>query len=93
MTADYDKRHSAEVALDFPIEIDGTTYNKLTMRRLKTRDSLKAAEYRGSDAKRGVLLLADLCDVSPDVIEELDDVDFQKLDQQLARFRGGQSAN
>lgn len=86
-----DMRLSADIKLDFPVSVDGIDYQKLTMRRPKTKDSIKAAKFRGHDADKGILLLADLCNVSPDVIEELDEIDAQKLGAQLEAFRGGQS--
>jgi hypothetical protein len=52
---------------------------------------MKAAKSRGSEAEKGILLLADLCDVAPAVIEELDEADARKLGEQLDAFRGGQS--
>ncbi|WP_245287372.1 phage tail assembly protein [Bradyrhizobium elkanii] len=87
-----DMRLSAEITLDFPIEVDGKPYKTLTMRRPKTKDSLKAAKFKGHDADKGILLLSDLCNVSPDVIEELDEIDAKKLSDQLDAFRGGQSS-
>lgn len=85
-------RLSAEITLDFPFEVDGKTYKAMTMRRPKTKDSLKAAKFKGHDADKGILLLSDLCNVSPDVIEELDEIDAKKLSDQLDAFRGGQSS-
>ncbi|MBB4398750.1 phage tail assembly protein [Bradyrhizobium sp. ERR14] len=87
-----DMRLSADITLDFPFDKDGKTYSSLTMRRPKTKDSLKAAKFKGHDADKGILLLADLCNVSPDVIAELDEIDAMKLGAQLDAFRGGQSS-
>ncbi|WLA86912.1 phage tail assembly protein [Bradyrhizobium elkanii] len=87
-----DMRLSAEITLDFPFDVDGKNYKALTMRRPKTKDSLKAAKFKGHDADKGILLLADLCNVSPDVIAELDEIDAMKLSTQLDAFRGGQSS-
>ncbi|NYG46347.1 MULTISPECIES: phage tail assembly protein [Bradyrhizobium] len=87
-----DMRLSAEITLDFPFDVDGKNYTSLTMRRPKTKDSLKAAKFKGHDADKGILLLADLCNVSPDVIAELDEIDAMKLGAQLDAFRGGQSS-
>ncbi|MGJ4942491.1 phage tail assembly protein [Bradyrhizobium sp. HKCCYLS1011] len=86
-----DMRLTADVKLDFPVTVDAVAYNKLTMRRPKTKDSIKAAKFKGHDADRGILLLADLCGVAPDVIQELDELDAKKLGDQLEAFRGGQS--
>ncbi|GJD31509.1 hypothetical protein PMNALOAF_2768 [Methylobacterium adhaesivum] len=89
----YDKRLEVEVPLEFPFETGGVEYAKLTMRRPKTRDSMDAAKVKGTDGDRGVFMLARLCNVSPDVIEELDEIDSNTLSEQLSAFTGRQSAN
>jgi hypothetical protein len=86
-----DERLYATIKLDFPVAVDGITYDKLTMRAPKTKDSLAASRRKGSDAERGIFLLARLCDVTPEVIEELYEIDAQKLGEQLDTFRGRQS--
>ncbi|WP_407156300.1 phage tail assembly protein [Bradyrhizobium sp. STM 3557] len=86
-----DMRLTADVELKFPVTVDAVAYKKLTMRRPKTKDSIKAAKFKGHDADKGILLLADLCGVAPNVIEELDEFDAKKLGDQLEAFRGGQS--
>ena len=89
---DFDKRVTVDIDLNFPVTVDAVEYKKLTMRRPKTKDSLNAASFKGSDAKRGILLFANLCDVSPDVIEELDEVDADALGDQLQAFTGRRAA-
>lgn len=91
MSKDFDTRAEADIALNFPIEVDGVEYKKLTMRRPKTKDSMKVAKFKGSEAEKGTLLLAILCGVSPDVIEELDEVDADALGDQYKAFTGRQS--
>ena len=95
-TKAYDKRLTVDIALDYPVTVGGVKYDVLTMRRPKTKDSLIAAGYKGSDAEKGVRLYANLCTfkgepVSPDVIEELDDVDSDKLGEQHKAFTGRQA--
>lgn len=90
-TPDFDRRPEAVVTLDYPVKVEGTEYATLTMRRPKTKDSLNVAKARGSDAERGILLFARLCNVSPDVIGELDEVDTDKLGKQLEAFRPRQA--
>jgi len=89
---DFDKRLSVEIVLNFPVLVDAVEYKSLTMRRPKTKDSLVAASFKGSDSKRGIMLFANLCDVSPDVIEELDEVDADALGDQLQAFTGRRAA-
>jgi len=86
----YDARAAAEVPLEYPVVVDGVKYKALTMRRPKTKDSKIVAASRGDDMAKGILLLANLCNVAPNVIEELDEVDTKSLGDQLEAFRGGQ---
>lgn len=92
MSNSSDLRPKVTIPLNFPISVDGITYSELTMRRPKTKDSLAAAKHSNSDAERGVFLFARLCDVSPEAIEELDEIDAEALGAQLNAFRGRQSA-
>lgn len=89
----YDKRLVVEVPLEFPITVNAVPYASLAMRRPKTADTIAASKLKGSDGERGVFMLARLCDVSPDVIEELDEIDSNALSEQLSAFTGRQSAN
>lgn len=84
---DFDRRAEVEITLDYPVKVGGADYTSLKMRRPKTKDSLAAAKARGSDAERGILLFARLCNVEPAVIEELDEADTDKLGTQLEAFR------
>jgi Phage tail assembly chaperone proteins, E, or 41 or 14 len=86
----FDERTHADVALKYPVEFDAKKYSSLTMRRPKTKDSKIVAKSGGDEMSKGILLLANLCDVAPGVIEELDEYDAAKLGKQLEAFRGGQ---
>lgn len=90
-TAEHDLRPFAEIPLKFPVTVDAVEHDKLVMRRPKTKDSLAAARHKGAEADRGIFLLARLCDVTPEVIEELDELDATALGEQLDRFRGRRS--
>lgn len=85
---EFDKRLNATIKLSFPVEVNGTLYEELSMRRPKTKDTLLAAKQKGGEVERGVYLMARLCDVEPDVIEELDEVDAEKLGEQHKAFTG-----
>ena len=88
MTKEYDKRSEVTIQLDFPFSHEGVHYTNLTMRRPKTKDALSAQKAKGNEADKGILLLARLCDVSPEVISELDEVDAEKLGEQHRAFTG-----
>ncbi|WP_311276176.1 phage tail assembly protein [Methylobacterium sp. WCS2018Hpa-22] len=89
--AKYDTDSEKTIKLDFPVTVDAMEYKELTMRRPKTKDSIAASKFKGSEAERGIFLMAKLCNVSPDVIEELDEVDANKLGEQHKAFTGRQS--
>lgn len=88
---EFDKRTEVVIPLNYPVTADGVTHSELTMRRPKGKDSLKAASYKGSEAARGMRYFADLCNVAPNVIEELDEVDVEALGEQLQAFTGRQA--
>lgn len=92
MSVAFDRRESAEIKLQYPVTADGVTYDKLTMRRPKTKDGIAASKFKGNESERGIFLLAQLCGVSPDVIEELDEVDADALGEQHKAFTGRQAA-
>ena len=60
--------------------VDGERHEALTMRRPKVRD-VKSAERSGggSNAETEIRLFANLCEVAPAVIEELDLEDYERL--------------
>lgn len=86
-----DKRPTAKIELDFPIEISGVKVEHLVMRRPKVRDEMAMAKSTQSDADKALLLIANLCEVAPDDLLELDAADWQKLEQQVVSFREAKS--
>lgn len=89
----YDSRLTADVVLEFPVEVDGLRYDKLTMRRPKTKDSLNAAKVGGTEVDRAIWLMATLCGVPPEVILEMDEVDSEALGEQYQSFKARRSAS
>lgn len=75
------------ITLAFPVTIDGMTYDKLSMRRCKVRDRRAAMKQSGTDADREIWLFATLCEVPPEVIDELDEADYAKLQDTFSSFR------
>ena len=88
-----DKRKTVEIDLDFPIEVDGREVDKVTMRRPKVDDELTFSEAKGSQARKAVVLLAALCELTPKQVGSMDTADFAKLEKQYADFRGSQPAS
>jgi hypothetical protein len=70
------------------VDGDGEKIATVTIRRPKVRDQLKADRAKGTDFEKGLALLVDLTEQPREVLEEMDPVDLQKLDDQLAAFRG-----
>lgn len=88
MSKAYDTRTEVTIKLDFPITVDGREIAEVTMRRPKVRDTLAARKLGGDEVTRGIVLLANLCNLAPEHIHEMDDVDAEKLQAQYESFRG-----
>lgn len=73
------------VTLQYPVTVDGHEYTVLTMRRCKVKDRRIAAK-QPDDASREVHLIANLCEVPPNVIDELDAADYARLTETLQGF-------
>lgn len=74
------------IKLAFPIKIDGHEYNNLSMRRPKVRDRLMIDRNDLHESESEIHYFSHLCEVSPDVIEELDWSDFVQLREKLQLF-------
>ena len=75
-----------KLTLDFPFTKDGIQYTELNIARPKVKDRLAASRKAGTDAEKEVFLFAKLCNTSPDVIEEMDASDYQRLQEVLSDF-------
>ncbi|MCU7933741.1 MAG: phage tail assembly protein [Candidatus Thiodiazotropha sp. (ex Dulcina madagascariensis)] len=69
------------IELKYPVTVKGMKYSFLTMRRPKVRDQLAAEKAGVTHAEREATLFANLCDVVPDVIKELDMTDYGQLQE------------
>lgn len=78
-----------KIKLQYPVKIDGTEYTELTMRRSKVKDRLLVANMQNkSDEEKEILLFANLCEVSPEVIRELDEADYPAVQKVYMNFFG-----
>ena len=68
-----------KIALKHPVTHQGTEYTELSMRRAKARDSRDAQRGGGTAADSEFRMFANLCEVPPEVIEELDMADYAQL--------------
>ncbi|MBF0304191.1 MAG: phage tail assembly protein [Alphaproteobacteria bacterium] len=84
---------SATVTLDFPVLFQGNRHATLTVRRCKVRDRIAATRGGGDDGEKEVRLFANLCEVDPAVIMEMDEVDYAKLQTAYLGFTRGDTAS
>jgi hypothetical protein len=84
------KKSTVEIALDFPIKIEGVECSRLTLRRPKVGDMLAAEEgSKGqSEQETEILAFANLCMVTPTEIRDLDLGDYKKLQKAFSGFLG-----
>jgi hypothetical protein len=70
------------IELKYPVTIDGTETGVLYMRRPKVRDQIildKSEKAGKSSAEREVLYFANLCEIAPENMHELDMADYRKV--------------
>jgi len=77
---------SESIKLKYPIDVAGEQITSLNLRRPKVRDMMAADKASGSEAEKEVSLFANLCEVSPDAIMELDGKDYQQLQETYSGF-------
>lgn len=80
------QRPATTIDLEYPVEVDGVQVSSLAMRRPTVADQLNFEDGKGSEAARTVAMMANLCDVPPASIKQLDVVDFAKLVEVLQGF-------
>tara|TARA_B100000459_G_C8598314_1_gene210850 strand:+ start:1936 stop:2217 length:282 start_codon:yes stop_codon:yes gene_type:complete len=93
MVKPHTKRPSEVIELQYPVSIDGTTVEELSMRRPTVRDQILFEDGKGSEARKIVKMLANLCEVSEETIMDLDQIDFLKISEVLSGFQEPQSKN
>ena len=74
------------IKLDVTIIIDGITIEVLNVRPPKVRDRLLAEKGSGGPEEKEVRFIANLCDVTPETIEELDLSDYIKVQEAVNDF-------
>lgn len=74
------------IKLEYPVSVNGQEYTQLTMRRPKVRDQKLAAKLGNNDADREIALFANLCEVEPEMIEELDMTDYSHIQETYQNF-------
>ncbi len=79
--------HKETIELQFPFTHQGIEYSELSIRRPKMRDMKKAQQHK-NDMTKSIHMMADLAEVTPAVIEELDTQDFKTVSDKLGEFMG-----
>ncbi len=75
------------IKLNYPIESSGENISELNMRRSKVKDRLVVAKMKNSpDEEKEIRLFANLCEVQPAIIEELDESDYADFTKSLYGF-------
>ena len=77
---------TASVKLHFPIQVNGKAIEELSLRRPKVRDRLAVEKMNGAEAEKEIRFIANLCEVAPSDIEELDMSDYVRVQEALAGF-------
>lgn len=75
------------IKLEHPVEAEGRTIAELTMRRPKVRDERDARRVAGaSDEEHEIVLFANLCQIAPETIHEMDLADYARLQEAFSDF-------
>lgn len=74
------------IEIKHPISVDGVKVKSLKLRRPKVRDMLSVESAQISDAEKEINLFANLCEVTPEALMELDMSDYAKLQKAYQDF-------
>lgn len=78
------------INLKYPVTHDGKEVAQVTVRRPKVKDIRKIEENPDiSDVDRGALMIAQLCDLPVEVVDEMDAEDFMALSEASSAFLPG----
>ena len=75
-----------KIELAHSIEIDGAKVGVIQLRRPKVRDMLSVEKSVDNDAEKEIQLFANLSELSPDNLLELDMADYAKLQKAYQDF-------
>lgn len=75
-----------KIQLSHSIEIDGAKVSVIQLRRPKVRDMLSVEKSVDNDAEKEIQLFANLSELSPDNLLELDMADYAKLQKAYQDF-------
>ncbi|WP_107497431.1 phage tail assembly protein [Thalassobius sp. I31.1] len=79
--------HTEIVTLQYPFTHKGEEITELTIRRPKIRDMQKSSTIK-DDMKKAIAMMADLAEIEPAAIGEMDPEDFNEANKVIAGFLG-----
>ncbi len=79
--------YSETITLQYPFTFEGQEITEITIRRPKMRDMKKAQKHK-DDMEKSIHMIADLAEVSPKLVEELDTEDFGAVSAKVGEFMG-----
>ncbi len=74
------------VELQYPINVSGAEISVLRLRRPTVRDRLFSEKASGTEIDKEIRFIANLCDLAPSDIEQLDMADYVNVQEVLAGF-------
>lgn len=77
---------NVKIVLITPITVDGATLSELSIRRPKVRDMLAMENMAKNEAEKEINLFANLCELTPEALHELDMSDYAKLQKAYQDF-------
>lgn len=81
-----------KIKLSNPVKIDGVEVQELSLRSPKVRDLIAASKKNVSESEREVNLIANLAEVSPETVQDLDLRDYIKIQEWLKDFLSPETA-
>jgi len=76
-----------EITLQYPIEANGTTRKTVALRRPKVRD-FEVVNAIKDEFEQAVRLIANLSEMTPDEVREIDMADYKKIQEIISGFLG-----
>ena len=80
------REKSKTIVLEFPVDFAGEHYPSLSIRRLKAKDFRMMDDIEGGGNATAIAMAALLCGVDEAIIDELDSVDYVRVQEAIADF-------
>jgi len=75
-----------KIVFRFPVKDAGIEVKEVTMRRAKVKDMRIATEISDSDGSYETILLGNLCGLSPEAMDEVDQYDYAEMQSVYKSF-------